>query len=96
MNIKTIVPVVLLLALGGCASTNTASRLDALEADLNKLKASTDQAMQSARSAQSAASNAAGNSEVAEANRMAQRALDVANETAERVSRMQSECCRGK
>ena len=96
MKIKMIVPVVLLLALGACASTNTASRLDALEADLNKLKATTDRAMQSARSAQSAASNAVGSSEVAEANRLAQRALDVANETAERVSRMQNECCRGK
>lgn len=96
MKIKILVPVALLLIAGGCASTGTATRMDALEADLNKLKATADQAMQTARSAQSAASNAAGGSEVAEANRLAQRALDVANQTAERVNRMQSECCGGK
>ncbi|MEE4281493.1 MAG: hypothetical protein V2I41_06100 [Pseudomonadales bacterium] len=83
-----------LLAISGCASSATADRLTALENQLSGVSSTADQALEMARDASSAASGSA--SDISDAQRMARQAMDTATETAERLSRMESECCGGK
>lgn len=80
-----------LVAVSGCASTE---RLDALEQQLSSVQRTADQALDVARQAQAKASDNA--SDVGEAQRMARQAMDTATETAERLRRMEDECCGGK
>ena len=83
-----------LLAISGCASSATADRLTALENQLSGVSSTADQALDMARDASSAASGSA--SVISDAQRIARQAMDTATETAERLSRMESECCGGK
>ncbi len=83
-----------LVALSGCASSGSTERLDALERQLSSVQRTADQALEVARQAQAKASDTA--SDVGEAQRMARQAMDTATETAERLSRMEDECCGGK
>ena len=81
-----------LAALSGCAAST--ERLDALEQQLSSVQRTADQALDVARQAQAKASDTA--SDVGEAQRMARQAMDTATETAERLRRMEDECCGGK
>ena len=83
-----------LVAVTGCASTGSTDRLDELERQLSSVQRTADQALEIARQAQTTASDAG--SDAGEAQRMARQAMDTATETAERLSRMESECCGGK
>ena len=91
---KTLCLLVTLLAITGCASSGTNDRLDALELEIASVKRTADQALETAKDAQSKASSLT--SSVSEAQRMARQAMDTATETAERLSRMEEECCGGK
>lgn len=82
------------VAISGCASSSTNDRLDAMERDIASAKRTSDQALAAAKDAQSNGSSMA--TSVSEAQRMARQAMDTATETAERVSRMEGECCGGK
>ena len=93
MNRMLLIGLIGLLA-GGCASSATTDRLDALERQLGTVQSTADQALSLARDAQSGDSEAA--AAAARAESLAQAAMDAADETAERMARMQEECCRGK
>ncbi len=82
------------LALSACASSATTDRLDALESQLASVQSTADQALDLARQAQSRAGDSS--ADVSEAQRLARQALDTATETAERLARMEDECCGGK
>ena len=82
------------LALSACASSATNDRLDALESQLSNAQRTADQALDLAKQAQSRASGMG--ADVSEAQRMARQAMDTAAETAERLARMEDECCGGK
>jgi len=91
---KQILLLTALVVLGGCASSATNDRLDALERQVGDAQRTASEALDLAkRSADGQSSQA---SDVAEAKRMARQALDTATETAERLSRMQDECCARK
>lgn len=83
-----------ILAISGCASSATADRMTALENQLSSVSRTADEALELARQANSKASDSA--SDISDAQRMARQAMDTATETAERLSRMESECCGGK
>ena len=85
---------VALIAITGCASSANNDRLDALEREIASVKRTADQAIKTAQDAQSKVSSLT--SSVSEAQRMARQAMDTATETAERLSRMEEECCGGK
>ena len=82
------------LLAGGCASSATTDRLDALEQQLGAVQNTANEALSLARDAQSSGSDAG--AAAARAERLAQAAMDAVDETAERMARMQEECCRGK
>lgn len=82
------------LLAGGCASSATTDRLDALERQLGTVQRTASEALALARDAQSSGSDAA--AAAARAEDLAQAAMDTADETAERMQRMQQECCQGK
>ena len=94
--IKFLAMLALIVTATGCASSGVTTRLDSLEAEVNRIKATADQALQTARDAQSAASGAASQSDVNAARQLAERAMDTANDASERLTRMQDECCGGK
>ena len=82
------------IALSACASTATTERLDALENQLSSVQRTADQALDLAKQAQSRAGDSA--ADVSEAQRLARQAMDTATEAAERLARMEDECCGGK
>ena len=82
------------VALSACTSTATTDRLDALESQVASVQRTADQALDLAKQAQSRAGDAS--SDISEAQRLARQALDTASETAERLARMEDECCGGK
>ena len=93
-TLKAIGVVITALALSACASSATTERLDALESQVASAQRTADQALDMAKQAQSQASDASG--DISEAQRLARQAMDTATETAERLARMEDECCGGK
>ena len=93
-TLRALTIVMLALGLSACASSGTTERLDALESQIASVQRTADQALDLARQAQSRAGSASG--EISEAQRMARQAMDTATETAERLARMEDECCGGK
>ena len=91
-TLRALTIVTLALGLSACASST--ERLDALESQIASVQRTADQALDLARQAQSRASDASG--DISEAQRMARQAMDTATETAERLARMEDECCGGK
>ena len=92
-TLRALTIVMLALGLSACASSGTTERLDALESQIASVQRTADQALDLARQAQSRAGSASG--EISEAQRMARQAMDTATETAERLARMEDECCGG-
>ena len=92
--VKLIFASLVLLSFTGCASSAVNDRLDALEQKMSGLERTSDQALDMARQAQAKATDST--SGIGEAQRMARQAMDTATETAERLSRMEGECCGGK
>ena len=92
--VKLIFASLMLLTFTGCASSAVTDRLDALEQQMSSVQQTADQALDMARQAEATASG--NESGVSEAQRMARQAMDTATETAERLSRMEDECCGGK
>ena len=83
-----------IFAVGGCASTATSDRLDALERQLADVQRTASEALDAAREARSSAAGVSDS--VAEAQGMARQAMDAANEASERARRIGEECCGGK
>ena len=91
---KTLAFLLAVGVLSGCTSTGSTDRLDSLEREMASIKRTAEQALEAARDAQSKVSSMSSGAN--EAQRMARQAMDTATETAERVARMEDECCGGK
>ena len=91
---KSFVCIGLVVAMAGCTSTAITERLDNLENSVASAQRTADQALETARAAEAKASGGA--SSVADAQRLAREAMSKAEETAERLRRMESECCGSK
>ena len=93
-KLKAVTVLAAAFALSACASSATTDRLDALESQLASAQRTADQALDMAKQAQSRAGDSS--ADISEAQRLARQAMDTASETAERLARMEDECCRGK
>lgn len=93
-KLKALTVIAAVFALSACTSTATTDRLDALESQLEGVQRTADQALDLAKQAQSRAGDSS--ADISEAQRLARQAMDTASETAERLARMEDECCGGK